>query len=343
VKEAQKRAPSLREISPAVDVETVASIPVRSSTIRRVVLYGLLALLVAAGLTYGIRTVVFYAHHAETDDAQIEGHIDPVLPRVAGYVADVLVRENQHVAANEVLVRIDPRDLQSRVNMAQTALATAQAAVAVARANVEAIKTRREKTSADFARYSSLSRQHVISPQDYDSAKAAADAAEAEYQVSVRQVGAAEAQVAQRQADLDYAQLQLSYTTVAAPAPGFVSKKSVEVGQFIEAGQPLMAIVHDQDVWVVANFKETQLSKMRVGQAVTVEVDAYPGHLFRARVDSIGSATGAKFALLPPDNATGNFVKVVQRVPVKIVLTDEPDPSHPLRVGMSVTAIVDVG
>jgi membrane fusion protein (multidrug efflux system) len=343
VKEAQKRIPNLRELSPAGEAETVPKKRVQPWPVRRILLYGVLALLVAAGITYGIQTVVFYTYHVETDDAQIEGHIDPVLPRVAGYVAEVLVRDNEHVAANQVLVRIDPRDFQSRVNQAQAALASAQAAVQVAHANVDAIKSKRERTSADFARNMSLFREHVISPQEYDAVKTAADAAEAEYQVALRQVGAAEAQVAQRQADLDYAQLQLSYTTIAASASGFVSKKSVEIGQFIEGGQPLMAIVQDQHVWVVANFKETQLRKMRVGQAVTVEVDAYPGRVFNARVDSIASATGAKFALLPPDNATGNFVKVVQRIPVKIVFTDEPDPSHPLRVGMNVTSIVNVG
>jgi membrane fusion protein, multidrug efflux system len=312
------------------------------SNAGRIVLYGVLALLVAAAIAYGIQTIVFYAHHVETDDAQIEGHIAPVLPRVAGYVAEVSVRDNQRVDGNQVLVHIDPRDLEARVNIARAALLNAEASVAVSRANLDAIKTKREKTSADFGRNAPLFRQRVISPQEYDNTKAAADAAEAEYQSAVRQVSAAEAQVAQRQADLDYAQLQLSYTIIAAPAPGFVSKKSVEVGQFIEAGQPLMAIVQEGDVWVVANFKETQLRKMRVGQTVTVEVDAYPGRVFNARVESIGSATGAKFALLPPDNATGNFVKVVQRVPVKIVFTDAPDRDRPLRVGMNVTAIVSV-
>jgi membrane fusion protein (multidrug efflux system) len=343
VKEAQKRTPSIRELAPAIAEEAVISTRRQRPKPGRILLYGVLALLVALALVYSVQTIVFYMHHVATDDAQIEGHIAPVLPRVAGYVAEVLVRDNQRVDGTDVLVRIDPRDLESRVNIARAALLNAEAAVAVARAHIEAAKSKREKTANDFERNAPLFRQRVISPQEYDSTKAAADSAEAEYQAATRQVSAAEAQVAQRQADLDYAQLQLSYTTIAAPAPGFVSKKSVEVGQFIEAGQPLMAIVQEGEVWVVANFKETQLRNMRVGQPVTVEVDAYPGRVFPARVESIGSATGAKFALLPPDNATGNFVKVVQRVPVKIVFTDRPDPDRPLRVGMNVTAIVDVG
>jgi membrane fusion protein (multidrug efflux system) len=121
-----------------------------------------------------------------------------------------------------------------------------------------------------------------------------------------------------------------------------VSKKSIEVGQYVQAGQPLMTVVDDTDLWVVANYKETQLRRMHPGQPVEVKVDAYPGHAFHARVQSISPATGARFALLPPDNATGNFTKVVQRLPVKIVFTDPPDPAHPLRVGMSVTSTVDV-
>lgn len=343
MKEAQKRTPNIRELSPAIAEEPAVSARRERPTISRILLYGVVALLAVLALAFGVQTIAFYLHHVTTDDAQIEGHIAPVLPRVAGYVAEVLVRDNQRVDGNDVLVRIDPRDLESRVNIARAALRNAEAAVAVAHANLEAVKSKREKTSNDFERNAPLFRQRVISPQEYDSTKAAADAAEAEYQAGTRQVTAAEAQVAQRQADLDYAQLQLSYAIIAAPAAGFVSKKSVEVGQFVEAGQPLMAIVQEGEFWVVANFKETQLRKMRVGQPVTVEVDAYPGRIFHGRVESIASATGAKFALLPPDNATGNFVKVVQRVPVKIVFTDKPDPDHPLRVGMNVTAIVDVG
>ena len=344
MKESQKRVPTLREFSsPADHAESTAAARKRPSHMRRVLLYGVLIVIAVAGLTYGAQTVMFYAHHAATDDAQIEGHIAAVLPKLAGYVTEVSVRDNEKVTADQVLVRIDPRDFQSRVNMAQAALESAQAAVTVAHANVEAAQIKRTKTATDLGRYSPLEHQRVISAQEFDAAKAAADAAQAEYQAATRQVKAAEAQVAQRRADLEFATLQLSYTNVTAPATGFVSKKSVEVGQLVEAGQPLMAVVQDSDVWVVANFKETQLRNMREGQRAEVAVDAYPERTFHARVDSIGAATGAKFALLPPDNATGNFVKVVQRIPVKIVFTDDPDPEHPLRVGMSVVAVVDLG
>jgi len=308
----------------------------------RIVFATVLAVLLAAGGIFGARTIMFYAHHATTDDAQIEGHIAPVLPRVAGYVTEVRVRDNQKVAADEVLARIDARDFEARATMAQTALETARAAVAVAKARTEAAKSRSAKAAQDLTRLTALRAQHVTSQQDYDAAKWAADGAAAQYDAAARQVAAAEAQVAQRLADLEYAQLQLSYTTIAAPAAGVVAKKSVETGQFVQAGQPLLAIVQDQDIWVVANFKETQLREMRVGQPATIEIDAYPQLQFHGRVESIAAATGAKFSLLPPDNATGNFVKVVQRVPVKIAFAEQPDGAYPLRIGMDVRAIVDL-
>jgi membrane fusion protein, multidrug efflux system len=310
---------------------------------RTLLPYGVLTLLAVAGVAFGAKTVIFYSHHAETDDAQIEGHIDPVLPRIAGYVAEVRVGDNQHVAAGDVLARIDPRDFESRVSMAQAALENTQAAVTVTQAKVDAAKSKSTKAAQDLTRAAALHEQRVVSQQEYDAAKAAADATAAEYTAAVREVSAAQAQVAQKRADLDYAKLQLTYATMTAPADGVISKKSVEVGQYVQAGQPLMAIVEDKDVWVIANFKETQLRRMRIGQPVAIHVDAYPQVTFHGRIESIAAATGAKFSLLPPDNATGNFVKVVQRIPVKVLFTDSPDTAHPLRVGMDVTATVDLG
>jgi membrane fusion protein (multidrug efflux system) len=306
---------------------------------RPIALFVLLGLGLVS-LTFAARTLSFYRHNVRTNDAEIEGHISPVLPRVAGHVLEVLVDDNQPVQAGQVIVRIDPRDLQVKVEQARAALENSRAAVAVTRANVEAARTERDHAHADLMRYVALQAKQEISQQQYDGARAAADAADAQYAATLRQVSAAEAQVAQKEADLDFAKLQLSYATVRAPAAGVVSKKSVEVGEFVQAGQPLLAVVQDSTVWVVANFKETQLRWMRVGQLARIEVDAYPGHAFTGRVESIAPATGAKFALLPPDNATGNFVKVVQRIPVKIVFDDPPSGNHPLRPGMSVDATV---
>jgi membrane fusion protein (multidrug efflux system) len=314
----------------------------RRSRAKRVVTFGLLAAALIAGAIFGARTVRFYNHHAETDDAQIEAHIDPVLPRISGYVTEVGIHDNEPVRAGQVLLRIDTRDLQAKADTALGAVRNAQAQVSVARANVSAARTGWNKAEQDLVRYRALRQKEEISQQQFDAAKAAADATRAQNEAALQQVQAATGQVAQKQADLDWARLQLSYTTVTAPASGVVSKKDVEVGQLVQAGQPLMAIVEDSEIWVVANFKETQLRKMRVGQRVDFTVDAYPKKAFHGRVESFSAATGAKFSLLPPDNATGNFTKVVQRIPVKIVPTDPPDSQYPLRAGMSVNAIADL-
>jgi membrane fusion protein (multidrug efflux system) len=307
---------------------------------RRPLLLGVLGLLLLAGILFGVKTILFYAHHAETDDAQVDGHIAPVLPKVSGYVTQVLVDDNQRVQAGQVVLQIDDRDLKSKVDTAAAAVDNEVAAVAVARANVTAARTTAGKTSADVARYGVLRQKEEVSAQQYDAARAASEAAAAQVEAAVRGVAAAEAKVAQKRADLDYAKLQLSYATVTSPATGVVSRKSVEVGQNVQVGQPLFAVVAEVQPWVIANFKETQLKKMRVGQPAILEIDAYPKVEFHGKVDSFSPATGAKFALLPPDNATGNFTKVIQRVPVKIVFTDKPDPNRPLRAGMSVNAIV---
>jgi len=351
---------------------------------RKVIILTVLALLALAGGIFGIRTYLFYQHHATTDDAQIDGNIDPVLPRVSGYVQEVRVKENQHVNAGDVLVVIDPSDLQAKVDQEQAALVNAQAAVSVAQAavasaratlagtrakiagnqaDVTAARTRQEQTAADLARYKALYTKEEVSQQQYDAARAAADAARAaadaarattessratsesaaaQVESAERQVAAAQAQVAQHQATLEAARLQLSYATIKAPVSGIVSRKNVEIGQLVQVGQPLFAIVQGHDAWVTANFKETQLARMHPGQKAEIEVDAYPGVTFHGRVESLAAATGAKFSLLPPDNATGNFTKVVQRVPVKIVFTDPPDPRRPLRVGMNVSVVVNL-
>jgi membrane fusion protein (multidrug efflux system) len=336
------RAPAPRAPKPAEESPAPPPEPKKKSRVGRFVLLGILAVGVIAGGIWGWREISFYRIHVETDDAQVEAHIDPVLPKIAGYVQRVLVDDNQRVRQGDLLLTIDARDYRARAATSAADLQNARAAVVVARSTVQAAQTNRAKTAADLQRYAALRQKEEVSQQQYDAAKAAADAAEAQVQAELGQVAAAEAKVRQKESDLDYARLQESYAEVTAPSTGTVSRKNVEVGQYVQAGQPLLAIVSDEQPWIVANFKETQLKKMRVGRPVTIEVDAYPKRPFRAKVQSIAAATGAKFALLPPDNATGNFTKVVQRVPVKIILDEPPDPAHPLRAGMSVTATVDV-
>jgi membrane fusion protein (multidrug efflux system) len=366
-----------------------------------------------------------------TDDAQVDAHVAQISARVGGTVMRVLVKDNQQVEADAILVEIDPRDYQIAVDKARAELADAEAAAIAARSNVpitstaaaggiasaqgsidqaqaaveEAGKTvegararlasassrvreveaNASKAAKDVERLKGLLAKDEVSQQMYDAAVASADAQRAALEGAKSQVteaetgvrvaesrlvqaqagvmparaqmrsaqtgpdqiqairaraAAAEAHAQQARAVLAQAELNLQHATVKAPLKGLVSRKTVETGQNVQAGQPLMAIIPLDEVWVTANFKETQLKNMRPGQKATLTVDAFGGREFNAHVDSIAAATGARFSLLPPENATGNFVKVVQRVPVKIVLDPGQDPDHQLRPGLSVEPTV---
>ena len=309
---------------------------------------------------FGLRQWLYSRTHVVSDDAQVDGHIIPVLSRVSGYVAEVRVDENHHVRAGDTLVVIDDRDFRARLVQTEgdlsAAIATAgergragqaQSQLAAARAAVVQAEANARRASSDLERYRSLGARGIVSSQQLDNAEAAANVATAQLQAARDQVQAASAAV--RNADSrvlaagatrDQAALQLSYTRLLAPSDGVVSKKNVEVGQLVQPGQPVMTVVPLDDIWVVANLKETEIRDVGPGDAAEIEVDSYPGHRFKGHVESLSPATGAKFSLLPPDNATGNFTKVVQRIPVRIRLDGPPDPRHPLRPGMSVKAIV---
>jgi membrane fusion protein, multidrug efflux system len=330
----------------------------------------LTALVLCIGAFYGIRHIRFILAHEDTDDAQVEGHISPVLPRVSGYVSKVLVDDNQHVNAGDLLVQIDSHELDlkvaqtgaalanavAEVKTSEAFLATAKALAATADANVETAQIRQRKAASDLVRDKKLASTGAITDSQLTDTQAAADTAASQLVASRTETNTSKAQIAvaaarvassrtlatEKAADLDYAKLQLSYASVTAPISGIVSRKSVEQGQYIEAGQTLLSVASETDVWVVANFKETQLTRMKPGQNVDFAVDTYPGVIFHGKIESISGATGARFALLPPDNSTGNFVKVTQRIPVKILLAQAPDTDHPLRPGMSVDATVAV-
>lgn len=348
---------------------TTVAEPLEEPKKRNPLVFIILAIALLAGGYYGWTRLQFAKAHESTDDASVEGDVYPILPRVAGPVQKVFVSDNQPVKKGDTLVTIDKSDYQQRVNAAQAALLAAQAQVVAARAQVgtaqAGVRTaqttigvseaNRVKLQQDLARSTKLRKDDIIPQSDYDAVQAnlratSAQRSTAQDQVTVarqqviaaqQQIGVAQAVVKQRQADLDNAKLQLSYTTLLAPAAGTVSKKSVQPGQVVSPGQQLIGLVSSGQTWVIANFKETQLEEMRVGQKAKLEVDAYPNEEFEGHVESLSAATGARFALLPPDNASGNFVKVTQRVPVKIVL-DKEDAQHPLRAGMSVNAIVAV-
>jgi membrane fusion protein (multidrug efflux system) len=309
--------------------------------------------IIIAGAYYGWHIIQYNKVHAETDDAQIDADISPIIPRVSGYVARVDVSDNDRVDSNAVLVQLDVQDLALKVKIAEAAVENAQAAVraaeasaAVARANVGTSDVNHRKTAADLIRARGLLAGSAITQEQFDAIQAAAESADAQFKSATdqtaaagTQVAVAESQVKQRQADLDNTNLQFSYTTITAPVAGSVAKKNVQVGEYIQAGQPLMAIT-PSDIWITANFKETHLEKMHPGQTVEFTLDSYPDSVFHGTVQSIAPATGAKFSLLPPDNASGNFVKVTQRVPVKILVDRRDYSKSPLRPGMSVDVTV---
>jgi membrane fusion protein (multidrug efflux system) len=381
-----------------------------------------------------------------TDDAYVEGTVAPVSARVAGHVAEVFVDDNRAVKKGDLLVRLDPRDFQARLDQAKAALAMAdashraarsdipltrettraqieqaratleasqvavrssesavaegrarlearRAALAAARAEVAGAQSARRKAGRELERMQRLVKDGYVSQRDFDEAETSAVTAGAALDVSERRVSQAEKEVQQSEAelvtrqhavdharqqvaearaalaradsqrhqvamkeaeaaraearlkeasaDLAWAELQLQYTEVRAPTDGVVSKRAVEPGQVVQMGQPLMAIVPLHEAWVVANFKETQMARVRPGMRADVRIDGFPGKKFAGTVDSISAGTGSRFSLLPPENATGNWVKVVQRVPVKIVLDDrQVGNPQPLRAGMSAVVTI---
>ncbi len=387
------------------------------------------AVLVAAGLAVIYR---YYAVRETTDDAQIDGHIDPISARIGGTVVAVKIEENQYVKKGSLLVQLDPKDYQvaldrsvadlaeseasaraaqtevpvtltttsnqvdssqavvtrarSGVTVAAKEVDTARARLILARARVRESQATYTKASQDLDRMKQLIAKDEISQQQFDAAVAAAetaqaarDSAQAAVDEAEKAAEAAEARLAQARenvpealaalstaqtapqqtaikrdraasaaarvkiaaAEVERARLNLSYTCITAPASGIISEKNVEVGQVIQPGQPLFAIVPLEDIWVKANFKENQLKHMRPGQKAEIYVDAY-GRKYSGYVESIAAATGARTSLLPPENATGNYVKVVQRVPVRLRFDGGQDPQHLLRPGMSVEPTVIV-
>ncbi len=345
----------------------------------------ILAILIIVGGTFGVTKFIHSLHHEETDDAQIDANISPVIPRVPGYVAAVYVHDNQRVKKGDTLIVLDDRDLKIRLDQAKAALlaaqsgldvaqattsaskaniSTSQANVSTVQAQIEAAKVNLWRANQDYERYANLIKDHSITQQQYEQALAARQTAEKQLQIlqeqrnaatrqtsaaasqsnaTSQQISVAQATIEQRKADVENAQLNLSYAVITAPEDGVVSKINMQPGQFVNAGQSLFSIVIDKNIWVTANFKETQMEKMRAGQKVIIHVDAFPGHDFEGKVVSFAPATGARFSLLPPDNASGNFVKVVQRLPVKIEFTDPKDQDIAmLRPGMNVDVDVHI-
>jgi len=320
-----------------------------------------LALLAAAVTTTAAWSAYHWADYVrtwvKTDNAYVAAHIHQVSSRVAGTVSEVLVEENDLVEAGKIVARLDPRDFEVRhqqalaeAAQAQAHLQQAEAQVAQARAEVSRERAQATKAQQDLERAKVLSEggHGAISRQEFDAAKAAADAAQASLEVAGSALQSAEAATAaaraqQRvaQANLKDAELQLSYTEIRAPAAGRIGRKNLETGNRVQPGQALLALVQP-DVWVVANFKETQLARLKPGQPVRLRVDALPGRVWAGHVESLAAASGSQFALLPPDNATGNFIKIVQRVPVKIALDRQGAGDCEGRIVPGMSTVVEV-
>ena len=333
-------------------------------------------LLAIAGIIFAATVFLRVLTHESTDDAFIDGHVILIAPKISGKVSKVNVTDNQEVKKGDTLLEIDPRDYQSLVDQKKAALDVASAkekaagasvqqsqahvqtllaGLASLQASADASKLAADLSHSDLKRSQSLIKTGVVSSQDFEHAKSAADTADANLLAKTKEVEsvlaysdeakaqmasnaaqavAAQAEVDQARAELAQAELQRSYTTVTAPEDGHVTSKAVEAGDYLQIGQTLLAIV-PHEVWVTANFKETQITDMRPGQPVMVLVDAYPGRKLRGHVDSMQAGSGSRFSLLPPENATGNFVKVVQRVPAKIVFDEQTEVQRVLGPGMS--------
>jgi membrane fusion protein (multidrug efflux system) len=326
----------------------------------------------AAALVVGLATLWYFQSSAgreSTDSAFIDGHPVALAAQVFGRVSDVLVDDNQLVKAGQVVLRIDPADYQVKLDQAEAAKAQAESALAHARAQLPVIEaTARQaavqvkvaeanahKTADDLHRYRELSEnavsrlvldaaatQETVSSAQVDASRETAAAAAGQIALGETVIAAAEATVRAATAQVAQARLALSYCELKAPVSGYVTRKSVESGNLIQIGQPVLNLV-TENLYVTANFKETQLTHLSPGQPVDITVDTFPGLTFKGRVDSRMAGTGSAFALLPPENATGNFVKVVQRVPVKIVFDREESSRLPkLALGLSVIATVHV-
>lgn len=326
--------------------------------------------IVAIAAFFGIRSLLHNLKYETTDNAQIESRSVPVISRVAGYIDSLGVDDYSKVKQQETLITIDDTEYALAVMQAKADVLNAQAdqanaqamynnalanrKLAVANANVQL--SRLTKAKADVTRDEALLKEGAITEKQAEDSRSAYDASSKQYianqdqiNLATTQVAVAEAQIQKvkalietRTAALRQAELKVQYCTITAPVSGRIGKRSVEKGQFIQAGAPLFSIVNDESFWIVANFKETQLEKMKEGQEVNIKLDGYPDLKIKGKISSFSSATGSKFALLPADNSTGNFVKITQRVPVKIEIVDAGKYKNYLRAGLSVEVVVNV-
>jgi membrane fusion protein, multidrug efflux system len=337
----------------------------KAATIRKIVI----GALISVALFFGVRKIIFSLTHETTDNAQIETTIVPVLTRVGGYVKTLDIKDFDSVKQDQLVVEIDDADLRMQLEEQQADLLQANADLANAKAQlanailslqsnkgaIDLKKIRQEKSSNDLKRDQNLFKEQAITRKQVEEtefqmasanqelANAQTDLATAKNRIEVlkQNVNRASALIAMKNTRIKETELKLSYTKIAAPVTGKIGKKNISVGQFVQAGTPLFSIVNDSSYWIVANFKESQLEYLKEGTQVKIRVDAFPELDITGTIVSLSEATGAKFSLLPPDNSSGNFIKVTQRVPVKISIDNQAAFKNKLRAGMSVFITVD--
>ena len=322
-------------------------------------------LLAGSGIVWAIDYFWKYIHYEITNDATVEQYITPLNIRVAGYVKEIRFTEHQYVHAGDTLLVLDDREYRIRVKNAEAeymdakgnkevllaSIESSQTNIAIRNAEIEETHIRLKQQSKEYRRYENLMKDESVSQQQYEQIKANYDATKARYEAllhqkeaaqsqftetSRRQTGA-EASILQREAALDMARLNLSYTVLTAPYDGYMGRRSLEIGQYVQAGQTISYLVKSSNKWITANYRETQIAHIYIGQPMRIKVDAFPGRIFHGTVTAISEATGSKYALTPTDNSAGNFVKVQQRIPVRIRIDDaSPEEMETLRAGMMV-------
>lgn len=370
----------------------------KASSGKKYIFIGIILLIVAGGAFYGIKKYTYSKTHVDTDNAQINGDIVPVVSRIPGFVDQILAEENTVIHQGDIILKLDDREMQIRLKQAQAGLSSTQKNVDVsksslgiteagakastanynaikqnllsARAQIDGAKIKLDATEKELKRFSNLLAEGATTQQIFDRVKAERDGAQIQYEVAQNQyevlrkqvaaaedqllvnreqintgssqVNAASSTVSLRELDIELLQLNLSHTILTAPISGIISRKNVQKGQFIQPGQALFSIISDSTLYITANFKETQIGNMKPGQEAEIILDAFPDIRIKGKVQSFSPATGAKFSLLPPDNATGNFTKVVQRVPVKIAIDIPEALQNKLKPGLSAKVVVNI-
>ena len=333
--------------------------------LRNIILNLTCIVLAGSGLWWTATYFWRYIHYEVTNDAFIDQYVAPLNIRASGYIKEVRFKEHQYVRQGDTLLILDNREYQIKVKEAEAALLDAHGSqdvlhsgietshthIAVQEANIAEAKAKLWQLEQDYHRFERLLKEESVPQQQFEQTKAAYEAAQARYQALLEQKRAAqsqysetskktvsaEANILRKEADLDLTRLNLSYTILTAPYDGYMGRRTLEPGQYVSAGQTVSYLVRNTDKWVTANYKETQIRHIFIGQEVHIKVDALPGRTFHGRVTAISEATGSKYSLVPTDNSAGNFVKVQQRIPVRIDLENvSPEDMEHLRAGMMV-------